>query len=71
MRRVLSSLLGEDSERIERIPHHEKAEVRKEALKLVPVMDYTGMTMFQSHILEHEDIGMMGMSRIMDGCMPI
>lgn len=28
---------------------------------LVPVMDYTGMTMFHCHILEHEDIGMMGM----------
>lgn len=28
---------------------------------LVPVMDYDGMTMFHCHILEHEDIGMMGM----------
>lgn len=27
---------------------------------LVPVMDYDGMTMFHCHILEHEDIGMMG-----------
>lgn len=27
---------------------------------LVPVMDYTGMTMFHCHILEHEDMGMMG-----------
>ncbi len=27
---------------------------------LVPVMDFTGMTMFHCHILEHEDIGMMG-----------
>ncbi|MBI4537873.1 MAG: multicopper oxidase domain-containing protein [candidate division NC10 bacterium] len=27
---------------------------------LVPVMDYTGMAMFHCHILEHEDIGMMG-----------
>jgi FtsP/CotA-like multicopper oxidase with cupredoxin domain len=32
---------------------------------LVPVMDYTGMTMFHCHILEHEDIGMMGMWHIM------
>ena len=28
---------------------------------LVPVMDYPGMAMFHCHILEHEDIGMMGM----------
>ncbi len=27
---------------------------------LVPVMDFDGMTMFHCHILEHEDIGMMG-----------
>jgi len=27
---------------------------------LVPVMDFTGMTMFHCHILEHEDLGMMG-----------
>jgi FtsP/CotA-like multicopper oxidase with cupredoxin domain len=27
---------------------------------LVPVKDYDGMTMFHCHILEHEDIGMMG-----------
>ncbi len=33
---------------------------------LVPIMDYTGMTMFHCHILEHEDIGMMGMWHIMD-----
>ncbi len=33
---------------------------------LVPVMDYAGMTMFHCHILEHEDIGMMGMWMIMD-----
>lgn len=33
---------------------------------LVPVMDYGGMTMFHCHILEHEDIGMMGMWDIMD-----
>lgn len=32
---------------------------------LVPVMDYPGMTMFHCHILEHEDIGMMGMWDIM------
>ncbi len=28
---------------------------------LMPVMDYDGMTMFHCHIVEHEDIGMMGM----------
>ncbi len=33
---------------------------------LVPVMDYDGMAMFHCHILEHEDIGMMGMWDIMD-----
>jgi FtsP/CotA-like multicopper oxidase with cupredoxin domain len=34
---------------------------RRGSLKLlVPVMDYTGMTMFHCHILEHEDMGMMG-----------
>jgi FtsP/CotA-like multicopper oxidase with cupredoxin domain len=27
---------------------------------LLPVMDYTGITVFHCHILEHEDIGMMG-----------
>ncbi len=27
---------------------------------LVPVMDYDGMAMFHCHIVEHEDIGMMG-----------
>jgi FtsP/CotA-like multicopper oxidase with cupredoxin domain len=32
---------------------------------LVPVMDYDGMTMFHCHILEHEDIGMMGLWHIM------
>ena len=32
---------------------------------LVPVMDYEGMTMFHCHILEHKDIGMMGMWHIM------
>ncbi len=40
------------------------------ATLLVPVMDWTGMTMFHCHILEHEDIGMMGMWHIMDGMMP-
>ena len=34
---------------------------------LVPVMDYTGMAMFHCHILEHEDIGMMGVWHIMGG----
>jgi FtsP/CotA-like multicopper oxidase with cupredoxin domain len=34
---------------------------------LVPIMDFTGMTMFHCHILEHEDIGMMGMWHIMEG----
>jgi len=33
---------------------------------LMPVMDFTGMTMYHCHILEHEDIGMMGMWHIMD-----
>ena len=33
----------------------------------VPVRDHAGMTMFHCHILEHEDIGMMGMWHIMDG----
>jgi FtsP/CotA-like multicopper oxidase with cupredoxin domain len=32
---------------------------------LVPIKDYSGMTMFHCHILEHEDIGMMGMWNIM------
>ncbi len=34
---------------------------------LVPVMDFTGMAMFHCHILEHEDIGMMGMWHLMEG----
>lgn len=34
---------------------------------LVPVLDFTGMAMFHCHILEHEDIGMMGMWHIMGG----
>ena len=32
---------------------------------LVPVMDYPGMAMFHCHILEHEDIGMMGLWHLM------
>jgi FtsP/CotA-like multicopper oxidase with cupredoxin domain len=32
---------------------------------LVPVMDYDGMAMFHCHIVEHEDIGMMGLWHIM------
>ncbi|MBI5442882.1 MAG: multicopper oxidase family protein [Deltaproteobacteria bacterium] len=32
---------------------------------LVPVMDFSGMAMFHCHILEHEDIGMMGMWHLM------
>lgn len=36
---------------------------------LVPVLDYEGMTMFHCHILEHEDIGMMGMWHRMAGGM--
>ncbi len=36
---------------------------------LMPVMDYAGMAMFHCHIIEHEDIGMMGMWHIMDGPM--
>lgn len=38
---------------------------------LVPVMDYSGMAMFHCHIIEHEDIGMMGVWHIMDGEMPM
>ena len=37
----------------------------------MPVMDYPGMTRFHCHIVEHEDIGMMGMWHIMDGMMPM
>jgi FtsP/CotA-like multicopper oxidase with cupredoxin domain len=33
--------------------------------QLVPVANYTGMIMFHCHILEHEDIGTMGMWHIM------
>ncbi len=32
---------------------------------LMPVMDYTGMAMYHCHIIEHEDIGMMGMWHLM------
>lgn len=35
------------------------------ATLFIPVEDYPGMTMFHCHILEHEDIGMMGMWHIM------
>ncbi len=38
---------------------------------LVPVMDYPGMAMFHCHIIEHEDIGMMGIWDIMDMPMPM
>ncbi len=31
---------------------------------LVPVMDFTGKTVFHCHIVEHEDIGMMGICKI-------
>jgi FtsP/CotA-like multicopper oxidase with cupredoxin domain len=34
---------------------------------LVPVLDHKGMAMFHCHILEHEDIGMMGMWHLMGG----
>ncbi|UFS72757.1 multicopper oxidase family protein [Geomonas sp. RF6] len=37
------------------------------ATVLMPVMDWEGMSMFHCHIIEHEDIGMMGMWHIMDG----
>jgi FtsP/CotA-like multicopper oxidase with cupredoxin domain len=37
----------------------------------LPIRDFTGMTMYHCHILEHEDIGMMGMWHIMDGGMPM
>ena len=38
---------------------------------LVPVKDWTGMTMFHCHIIEHEDIGMMGAWHIMEKPMPM
>lgn len=37
------------------------------ATLLVPVLDWPGMTMFHCHIMEHEDIGMMGVWHIMGG----
>ncbi|MHB8941294.1 MAG: multicopper oxidase family protein [Desulfobacteria bacterium] len=39
------------------------------ATLLVPVMDYGGMSMFHCHIVEHEDIGMMGLWHIGDHSM--
>jgi FtsP/CotA-like multicopper oxidase with cupredoxin domain len=33
---------------------------------LMPVMDYAGMAMLHCHIIEHEDIGMMGVWHIME-----
>ena len=33
----------------------------------LPIRHFTGMTMYHCHILEHEDIGMMGMWHIMEG----
>ncbi len=38
---------------------------------LMPVMDYAGMCMFHCHIIEHEDIGMMGMWHLMADGMPM
>ncbi|MFA4966521.1 MAG: multicopper oxidase domain-containing protein [Thermoleophilia bacterium] len=39
---------------------------------LVKISDYTGMAMFHCHILEHEDIGMMGIWNLGDmGPMPM
>ncbi|HWI40961.1 MAG TPA: multicopper oxidase domain-containing protein, partial [Verrucomicrobiae bacterium] len=35
------------------------------ATLLVPVADWEGMAMFHCHIIEHEDIGMMGVWDIM------
>jgi FtsP/CotA-like multicopper oxidase with cupredoxin domain len=39
----------------------------------IPICDFGGMTMFHCHILEHEDIGMMGMWHLMEdgGGMPM
>ncbi len=37
----------------------------------LPVMDYDGMSMFHCHIVEHEDIGMMGLWHIMGDGMPM
>lgn len=33
---------------------------------LLPIMDYDGMAMFHCHILEHEDIGMLGVWHVME-----
>lgn len=41
------------------------------ATLLVPVMDYDGMAMFHCHIVEHEDIGMMGAWHLMPMPMPM
>jgi len=38
---------------------------------LVSIMDWTGMTMFHCHIVEHEDIGMIGMWHIMNTTEPM
>lgn len=38
---------------------------------LMPVMDYCGMAMFHCHILEHEDIGMIGIWNIDMGSNPM
>jgi FtsP/CotA-like multicopper oxidase with cupredoxin domain len=37
----------------------------------LPIRHFSGMTMYHCHILEHEDVGMMGMWHIMDGGMPM
>ena len=37
----------------------------------MPVMDYAGMAMLHCHIIDHEDIGMMGVWHIMGGPMPM
>ena len=37
----------------------------------LPIRDHEGMTMFHCHILEHEDIGMMGMWHLMGSGMPM
>lgn len=38
---------------------------------LMPVMDYAGMAMLHCHIIDHEDIGMMGVWHIMGEPMPM
>ena len=42
------------------VPRHGRVEL------LMPVMDYAGMAMVHCHIIEHEDIGMMGVWHIME-----